>query len=97
VYAMALVLGALRQRIPGWPLPPIAYAIANTPSMDYLWVPFPIAWLLTLLVLRYASINLYRKLVPLFVGAALGDLAVPAIWGLYGTVVARRMYPFFPH
>lgn len=95
--AMALLLGALRQRIPGWPFHPIGYAIANTPSMDYLWVPFLVAWLLKLLVLRYGSINLYRKLVPLFLGAILGDLAVPALWGLYGTVVARQMYMFFPH
>jgi hypothetical protein len=95
--AVALFLGALRQRIPGWPFHPIGYAIANTPSMDYLWMPFLVAWLLKLLVLRYGSINLYRKLVPLFLGAILGDLAVPALWGLYGTMVAKRMYLFFPH
>ncbi len=95
--AMALVLGALRQRIPGWPFHPIGYAIANTPSMDYLWMPFLVAWLLKLLVLRYGSINLYRKLVPLFLGAILGDLVAPALWGLYGTIVARQMYLFFPH
>ena len=93
----ALVLGGLRQKIPGWPFHPIGYAIANTPSMDYLWMPFLVAWLLKLLVLRYGNINLYRKLVPLFLGAILGDLAVPALWGLYGTIVARQMYLFFPH
>jgi len=94
---VALLLGGLRQRIPGWPFHPIGYAIANTPSMDYLWMPFLVAWLLKLLVLRYGNINLYRKLVPLFLGAILGDLAVPALWGLYGTIVARQMYLFFPH
>ncbi len=94
---VALGLGAARQRIPGWPFHPIGYAIANTPSMDYLWMPFFVAWALKLVVLRYGSINTYRKLVPLFLGAILGDLAVPALWGLYGTLIAKRMYLFFPH
>jgi len=94
---VVLALGAVRQRVPGWPLHPIGYAIANTPSMDYLWMPFLIAWLLKLLVLRYGSISLYRRLVPLFLGAVLGDLAIPAIWGLYGTLVGKQMYLFFPH
>lgn len=93
----ALVLGGARQRVPGWPLHPIGYAIANTPSMDYLWMPFLIAWLLKLVALRYGSISLYRKLVPLFLGVILGDLTVPALWGIYGTIVGKRMYLFFPH
>jgi hypothetical protein len=94
---VAIVLGVARQRVPGWPFHPIGYAIANTPSMDYLWMPFLVAWILKLLVLRYGSISMYRKLVPLFLGAILGDLAIPALWGLYGTIVSRQMYLFFPH
>lgn len=94
---VSLGLGAARQRIPGWPFHPIGYAIANTPSMDYLWMPFLVAWILKLIVLRYGSIGMYRKLVPLFLGAILGDLVVPAAWGLYGTIIAKRMYLFFPH
>jgi hypothetical protein len=93
----AVLLGIARQRFPGLPLHPIGYAIANTPSMDYLWMPFLIAWLLKLLVLRYGGIKLYHKLVPLALGVILGDLAVPALWGIYGTIVSRRMYMFFPH
>ncbi len=96
-FLFALLLGAARQRIPGWPFHPIGYAIANTPSMDYLWMPFLIAWALKLLVLRYGSISAYRKLVPLFLGAILGDLVVPAAWGMYGTLIGRQMYMFFPH
>jgi hypothetical protein len=96
-FLFALLLGTARQRVPGWPFHPIGYAIANTPSMDYLWMPFLVAWLLKLLVLRYGSISTYRKLVPLFLGAILGDLAVPALWGLYGTIIGKQMYMFFPH
>ncbi|MFQ6134082.1 MAG: DUF6785 family protein, partial [Armatimonadota bacterium] len=95
--AVAVLLVVARQKLPGLPLHPIGYAIANTPSMDYLWVPFLIAWLLKLLVLRYGGIKVYHKLVPLALGTILGDLAVPALWGIYGTIVSQRMYLFFPH
>src|SRR5207248_2891318 len=47
------LLGFARQRLHHWPFHPIGYALANTQSMDYMWVPFLIAWLLKALVLRY--------------------------------------------
>jgi len=93
----ALAIGFARQRVMAWPFHPVGYAIANTPSMDYLWMPFLVAWLVKLLVLRYAGLKTYRRLVPVSLGLILGDLSVPALWGLYGTIVSKRMYLFFPH
>jgi hypothetical protein len=95
--AVVILLGLARQRFPGLPLHPIGYAIANTPSMDYLWMPFLIAWAIKALVLRYGGVKVYHKLVPFALGLILGDLAAPALWGIYGTIVSQRMYMFFPH
>ena len=43
---MVALLGLARQRLAGWPLHPLGYAMANTNSMDYMWMPFLIAWAL---------------------------------------------------
>ena len=94
---IAIGLGLARQRIPGWPLHPIGFAIAHTASMDYLWMPFLIAWLAKSLVLKYAGIKTYQRLVPFFLGLILGDFTIPGAWGLYGTLIGKRMYLFFPH
>src|SRR5713101_1968709 len=37
------LLGMARQRFAGWPFHPLGYALANTNSMDYMWMPFLIA------------------------------------------------------
>lgn len=94
---VAVLLALARQRIPAWPFHPVGYAIAMTPSMNYLWMPFLVAWVLKLLVLRYAGIQFYRRIVPLFLGAIFGDFIIPSLWGLYGTLAGRRTYFFFPH
>jgi hypothetical protein len=36
----AVGLSVLRQQFPWWPLHPLGYALATTPSMDYMWFPF---------------------------------------------------------
>lgn len=90
-------LGFARQQMPTLALHPVGYAIANTPSMDYLWMPFLIAWALKAVILRYSGIKTYRMLVPFALGGVLGDFAIPALWGLYGTLISKQMYLFFPH
>lgn len=96
-FIVVLVLGVARQMIPNFMLHPVGYAIANTASMEYLWMPFLIAWALKSVVLRYGGIKVYHRMVPFALGAILGDLVAPGLWGLYGTLVGRQMYMFFPH
>lgn len=96
-FVVVLALGVARQHIPNLMLHPVSYAIANTTSMDYLWMPFLVAWAIKSVVLKYGGIGTYRKMVPFAMGAMLGDLVTPALWGVYGTIVGRQMYMFFPH
>ena len=86
-----------RQRLLPWPFHPIGYALANTQSMDYMWMPFLIAWALKRLVLRYGGMRLYRRSLPFFLGLILGDYAVPALWFAYGWIQGIQMYLSFPH
>ena len=95
--AMLGALVALRTHILAWPLHPIGYALALTPSLDYLWMPFLVAWAIKSMVLRWGGMKLYRQLMPFFLGLILGDYVVPLLWALYGTLTSQQMYLSFPH
>lgn len=100
VAAGAALFGGLvfaRSRWLWWPLHPIGYALSATQSMDYLWLPFVLAWAAKSLVLRYGGMKLYRRLMPFFLGLILGDYVVPLFWALYGTWTGQQMYLSFPH
>ncbi len=95
--AIILSLAALRQQFVWWPLHPIGYALAGTLSMEYMWCPFFIAWVIKTAFLRYAGVKLYRQALPFFLGLILGDYIVPALWGLWGTANHTQVYMSFPH
>lgn len=94
---VVLLLRGARFGIPSWPFHPIGYAVAHTDSMDYMWMPFLIAWLVKSVVLRYGGIKLYQRLVPVFMGLIMGDVVVAGLWGIYGVATGQRLYMHFPH
>jgi hypothetical protein len=96
-FVVVALLGLARQRFVGWPLHPLGYALANTDSMDYMWLPFLLAWALKGIMLRYGGMRLYRAALPFFLGLILGDYVVPAFWSLYGVITGQQMYMAFPH
>ena len=50
-----------------------------------IWFSFLVVWMLKSLALRYGGMAFYRRLVPFFLGLALGHFAVAGIlWGLMG-------------
>jgi hypothetical protein len=92
----ALVTGALlllRLRLAWWPLHPVGYALANTPTMASTWMPFALAWLAKLLVLRYGGMRLYRRSLPFFLGLILGDFLGGGFWTLLGCLTPINVYP----
>jgi len=72
-----LVMTALmvsRTQVPWWPFHPFGYAIANTSTMDSIWMPFFLAWLFKICALRYGGSKFYRGSTPFFLGLIAGDL-----------------------
>jgi hypothetical protein len=57
-----------------WPLHPFGYALANTYTMESVWLPFFIAWLFKVTALRYGGGSFYRASIPFFLGLIAGDL-----------------------
>jgi hypothetical protein len=94
---VAVALSLVRQRVSGFLLHPLGYAVGMTNSMEYMWCPFLIAWALKAITLRYGGIGLYRSALPFFLGLILGDYVIPALWGLWGMLTGYQMYMVFPH
>jgi uncharacterized protein DUF6785/uncharacterized protein DUF6784 len=90
------LLMALRTQFIWWPLHPIGYAIAGTFTMDWLWFPTLLGWLIKALTIRYGGMKLYRTLIPFFIGLILGDYVIGGLWSLVGLAFDIRVYRCFP-
>jgi hypothetical protein len=77
--ASVFFLGALERRIPGWPLHPVAFAIAGDVRLRGYAVSAFLAWTTKVLVLRYGGVKLYRRALNLLLGMILGDITAHAL------------------
>jgi hypothetical protein len=94
---VVVALSLLRQRLSGFWLHPLGYALSMTNTMEYMWCPFLIAWVAKALTLRYGGIRAYRAALPFFLGLVLGDYVVPTLWGIFGMITDTQQYMAFPH
>lgn len=94
--AVVFGLSAMRMRFVGFPFHPAGYVLANTGTMYWLWMPFLIAWLCKVIIVRYGGIKLYRRALPFFLGLVLGDYVISSVWALAGSILGVQMYRCFP-
>ncbi|MCS6861941.1 MAG: hypothetical protein NZT92_16670, partial [Abditibacteriales bacterium] len=91
---VTLGIAFARSRWLWWPLHPVGYAVANTPTMQAIWVPFLLGWAAKTAVLRYGGLRVYRRCLPFFLGLILGDFINGGFWTLVGCFVPEmRVYP----
>jgi hypothetical protein len=76
-----------------WPFNPFGYAIANTFTMTWLWMPFFLAWLIKLFIIKYGGMKLYRQAMPLFLGLIMGDFVGGGLTTLLGCSIKMNVYP----
>ena len=93
----ALVLAALRLRFAWWPLHPVGYAVSGSWSMEQLWFPMFVSWLLKAVILRYGGAKAYKRAIPFFIGLVLGEFVVGCYWGIHGAVFGVPTYDFWPY
>lgn len=86
----------MRTRFLWWPFHPVGYVLAETGTMNWLWSPTLIGWLIKMLVLRYGGIGLFRRGIPLFIGLILGDYVISCLWALLGLYLKIPTYRAFP-
>jgi hypothetical protein len=91
-FSITALLMLLRARFTWWALHPVGYAMANTGTMNQVWLPFFIAWIVKSVVLRYGGIQLYRRSLPFFYGMIIGDFLAGGLTTLAGCFFGINVY-----
>jgi hypothetical protein len=69
-----------RSHLMWFPLHPIGYLMGLTWPTSTFWSSIFLGWLIKVVVTRYGGTSTYRKLIPTFLGLALGDVAMMLFW-----------------
>jgi hypothetical protein len=94
-FTLVLILTFLRRRLLWWSLHPVAYPLASSWTMNWMWFPIFISWFIKRSLLRHGGLAAYRKATPFFFGLVLGEYFVGGIWNIYGTLWRRYVYTFW--
>jgi hypothetical protein len=91
-FLITAALMLLRIRFTWWIFHPVGYAMANTSTMNQVWLPFFIAWLLKTMILRYGGMRLYRNSLPFFYGLIVGDFVAGGLTTAIGCFTGINVY-----
>jgi hypothetical protein len=69
-----------RSRFSFFPFHPIGYMMALSYSGATFWGSIFVGWLCKVLITRFGGTDTYRKTTPMFLGLALGDVAMILFW-----------------
>ena len=94
-FGLVLLMTVLRRQLLWWTLHPVAYPLASSWTMNWMWFPILISWCVKRMLLRHGGIAAYRKAIPFFLGLVLGEYLVGGIWNVYGTLAHRYVYSFW--
>ena len=89
------LLSVLRARFIEFPFSPTGYAFNMTFANDFFWCDIFVAWALKTLILRYGGRDLYRRMMPFFLGLILGDFVTGSIWSIIGTLFHLNLFRTF--
>lgn len=94
---LAFALNDLRQRFIGFPFHPMGFAMATSYGF-HLWAPFLFVWITKGAILRFGGQIGYRRLLPFFLGLALGRyLFAGLLWGLLGLTGDPAVHTYHIH
>jgi hypothetical protein len=71
---------AARSRFLWFPFHPLGYLMCLTGPVHHLWFSIFLGWTCKTLITRLGGNDTYRKTTPLFLGLALGDVAMMLFW-----------------
>jgi hypothetical protein len=70
----------MRSHFLWFPLHPIGLIMCWPTAMYAMWFSIFLAWLCKVVIIRYSGNDTYRRLMPFFLGIALGDIASMLFW-----------------
>ncbi|MBM3235018.1 hypothetical protein FJZ31_01835 [Candidatus Poribacteria bacterium] len=94
-FGLMLILTFLRRRLLWWTLHPVAYPMGSSWTMNWMWFPIFISWLIKRLLLKHGGIAAYRNAIPFFFGLILGEFFIGGIWNIYGVLSHQYIYTFW--
>jgi hypothetical protein len=78
--AFTYLIMMARSRFPAFPLHPVGYLMCLAYPAHMFWFSIFLGWLAKSLIMRFGGNDTYRKTTPLFLGLALGDIAMILLW-----------------
>ncbi|MDQ3812604.1 MAG: hypothetical protein M3347_01480, partial [Armatimonadota bacterium] len=69
-----------RSRLLWFPFHPLGFLMSLTWAMEQVWFSIFLGWLCKVTITRFGGIDTYRKTTPVFLGLALGDIAMILFW-----------------
>jgi hypothetical protein len=94
--AMIYLLVMARSRLLWFPLHPVGYIMAFTLPIYVFWFSIFLGWLAKSLITKYGGQDSARKTTPLFLGLALGDVAMMLIWIVVDGLMGRTGHQLMP-
>jgi len=88
-----MLLSYIRMRYVWWPFHPVGYCMSTTWLAYNTWMPFFIAWLAKVCIIRGGGMKLYKKMLPFFLGLIAGDFLGGAMTTLVGCFTNITVYP----
>jgi hypothetical protein len=82
-FLFCVFLGYMRLNVFSWPFHPIGFAISGSWSMNLVWLPIMLAWLIKISILRFGGLKTYKNALPFFLGLILGEMMIGSIWSLF--------------
>ena len=78
-----------------WSLHPVAYPLANSFTLTWIWFSIFLSWLAKWSILRLGGLKSYRKALPFFLGLILGEFITGGLWSIIGIVIGMPVYVFW--
>jgi hypothetical protein len=101
---MWLAVGALviyglivaRSYFAWFPLHPVGFIMWTPYVMHAMWFSIFVGWLAKVLIMKYGGTDTYRKVLPGFLGLALGDVVMMIFWAGIGAWQGRMGHMLMP-
>lgn len=94
-FVVTTVLQILRMIFLRFPLHPLAYGMAGSYG-SLIWGSFFLVWIIKSIVFKLGGMSTYRRLIPGFLGLALGHYFTAGIlWGLIGLGLGESVHTYY--
>ena len=94
--AATIGMMAARARLAWFPLHPIGLIMMVPFAMHAMWLSIFLGWLAKVLITKFGGSDSYRKVIPLFLGLALGDIVMIVFWILIDGWQGRTGHALLP-